>query len=73
MAALMGFDWERIPMLAHRQRFREPWGRYDTASVPLVLNGRAVRGVGALPVVHRFLPPPGWRGRIERREVAWAC
>lgn len=73
MAALMGFDWERIPMLAHRQRFREPWGRYDTASVSLVLNGRAVRGVGALPVVHRFLPPPGWRGRIERREVAWAC
>ncbi len=73
MAAVMGFDWERIPVLTHRRRFGGPWGCFEAAHAPLVLNGRAARGVGALPVVHPFLPPPGWRGRIERRDMAWAC
>ncbi len=68
MAALMGFDWERIPALAHRRRFGEPWGRFETAEVQCLLDGRAVRGIAALPVIHGFLPPPGWRGRIERTE-----
>jgi hypothetical protein len=68
MAALMGFDWERIPALARRRRFGEPWGCFETADVRCLLDNRAVRGIASLPVIHGFLPPPGWRGRIERTE-----
>ena len=33
---------------------------------PMPVIGSLVRGLGALPVLHRFLPPPGWKHHLER-------
>ena len=66
MAALMGFDPEKIPMLAHRTDFLDPaWGNFDSDSVKVELQGRMVKGIASLPVLHGFQPAPGWRDHIE--------
>lgn len=67
MAKLMGFDVRKIRLLAHYRRFPDtPFTDFDPAKFPVTLNGvRSENGLDALPIVHRFIPSPGWRGHIE--------
>ena len=68
VARLIGFDYRKIPLLAHHREFGDVhWGAFDPASVELRFDGRIVRGVDSLPVLKAFESPPGWRGHIEGR------
>jgi uncharacterized protein (DUF362 family) len=64
-ATLMGFDYRKIPLIARRERFGDSqWGRFkETCTIDL--NGECISDISAVPVLHRFVPPPGWRGYIE--------
>ncbi len=67
MAHLMGFDIRKIPCLSRHRLFeRGGWGDYDPAQVAVEFDGKVVHGLGQLPVVKDYLPPPGWKGHIER-------
>ena len=67
MATLMGYDIVKIPCLAHHREFRDSdWGQFNPADVVIGLNDGLVRGLAGLPVLHAFIPPPGWRGHIEK-------
>ena len=67
MAWMMGLDPQKIACLAKRELFNDlDWARFDAATVPLDLDGKLVRGLAALPTLHAFLPPPGWKDHIER-------
>jgi uncharacterized protein (DUF362 family) len=72
MAQIMGLSYEKIPLLHHRREFADPeWGAFDASEVEIRCNGEVYRGIENLPVLHHFLPPPGWKGEIEleQREV----
>ena len=67
MASLMGYDIRKIPSLAQHRLFeRGGWGDYDPDTVAVEYDGKILHGLGNLPVVRDYLPPPGWRGHIER-------
>jgi Domain of unknown function (DUF362) len=67
MAKLMGFDAEKIRLLANYRRFAfAPFTEFHPATVPLTINGKHfTTGIDAISPVQRFLPSPGWRGHIE--------
>lgn len=67
MAKLMGFDVQKIRLLAHYRRFPfAPFTEFEPEKFTVTLNGmRSETGLAGLPVVHRFIPSPGWRGHIE--------
>jgi uncharacterized protein (DUF362 family) len=65
MSRLMGFDWRKIPLLHHHREFGGEWGGIDPDNVEILTNGGPLRGLGQLQPVRTFLPPPGWRGRLE--------
>lgn len=68
LAQMMGFNWQKIPQLANYRRFgEEAWTGWDRDQVEVELDGIRYRGIGRLPVLHRFVPPPGWRDHIESR------
>jgi hypothetical protein len=52
-----------------KSRFKEfddsIWARFDPKTVAVMYNGSEHSGVDSLPIIHRFLPPPGWKGHIE--------
>ncbi len=64
-AQLMGFDPEKIPTLRHHNLFGDDWGNFDSDQVEFEYDHRCVTGLSGLPVLHDFLPPPGWRKHIE--------
>jgi len=73
MAQIMGFDYKRIPLLHHAREFGDAeWGACDPETVEVSLNGRIIRGVENVPVLHLFEPPPGWKLQIERAAGARA-
>jgi uncharacterized protein (DUF362 family) len=66
MAQLMGLDWRKLPMLNNYQLFNDvDWARYDPETVKINYDGKEYEGVSSLPVLHHFIPPPGWKGHIE--------
>jgi uncharacterized protein (DUF362 family) len=67
MAKLMGFDAEKIRLLANYRRFAfAPLAEFHRATVPVTINGhRFTTGLDAISPLQRFLPSPGWRGHIE--------
>ncbi len=69
MAKMMGFDSERIRLLANFRRFPfAPFTEFHPATIPVTINGhRFTTGMDAISPVQRFLPPPGWKGHIEPR------
>jgi len=73
-ARLMGFDPQSIPMLSARGSFLDPeWGHFDSARVPIEIDGDLCLGIDPIPVMHRFRPAPGWKGHIElQRETVVA-
>lgn len=67
MAKLMGFDFKKIRLLANHRRFpHEPTATFDPRAFRVTLNGQTTAtGLDAIPVLHRFIPSPGWKGHIE--------
>ncbi len=67
MAKLMGFDVRKIRLLDHYRRFPfAPCTDFSAEKFTVTCNGvRSENGLDALPIVHRFIPSPGWRGHIE--------
>jgi len=66
MARLMGFDFQKIPQLANMERFADTtWGQFDPQAIPIWLDGETYRGLSSVPILHFFLPPPGWKDHIE--------
>jgi hypothetical protein len=63
---MMGFDRTKIPSLANHRAFGDSvWGAFDPSDVSIELDGHVIRGLQNVPVIKRFVPAPGWRGRIE--------
>jgi len=66
MAQLMGFDYKKIPMLKNYAKFNdENWANFDSSTVEVYLNDSRYLGIQSLPIRHKFIAPPGWRGNIE--------
>lgn len=62
----MGFDLERVPVIAHRREYVGPaWGKFSLPELETELDGAPTR-VLDLPINFHFAPPPGWRSHIER-------
>jgi uncharacterized protein (DUF362 family) len=62
----MGFNPARLPLIARRKQFAGVhWGQFDQAELEVDVDGHRIR-VQDSPVNFAFLPPPGWRGHIER-------
>ena len=62
----MGFDPDRVPVLARRGEYAGPiWGAFDFKELEVELDGQPTR-VASSPVNLRFVPPPGWRDHLER-------
>ena len=65
-AQMMGFDWRKIPVLDNMSLFKaDSWGALRPDSVEIALDGHPYRSLDALPVLHHFIPPPGWKGHVE--------
>lgn len=72
MARMMGFDWRKIPLLANYHLFKHrPWSDFQPDCFRVLLNG-VLREDGwrAIPVIRRFVPPPGWKNHIEAEDAA---
>lgn len=66
MARLMGFDWRKIPLLSFHDRHADrEIGDFDPGAVEVVRDGERCVGIDCVPVIHEFVPAPGWRGHIE--------
>ena len=67
MAKLMGFDARKIRLLDRYRRFPfAPFTEFEAGKFSVTLNGaRSETGIETLPVLHRFIPSPGWKGHIE--------
>ena len=66
LAWFMGFDPERLPIIAERRSFLGEWGRFALDALPVSVDG-VTRMLTAFPINHGFAPPPGWAGHVERR------
>lgn len=65
-AKLMGFDYTKIPILNNHHRFGEgKWGNFIPEDQTIMFDNITFKGIHALPVLHNFIPAPGWRNHIE--------
>ncbi len=63
---LMGFDSDKIPVLAERRQYLGAgWGRFDVSELMVSMDGHPCR-LQDVDLDFRFAPPPGWLGHIER-------
>jgi hypothetical protein len=70
MAHMMGFDYTKIPLLSNYRAFPNSTDEeLNPEMVSISLDDKEVTGISSLPIVHRFAPPPGWRGHIEMEGV----
>jgi hypothetical protein len=70
MAHMMGFDYTKIPLLSNYRAFPSSTDEeLNPEMVSIRLDDKEVTGISSLPIVHRFAPPPGWRGHIEMEGV----
>jgi uncharacterized protein (DUF362 family) len=66
LAHFMGFDLEKVPVIAQRRTFAGTgWGQFDLKELEVELDGQKTR-VADSPVNFHFAPPPGWRNHVER-------
>ena len=69
MAQTMGFDYQKIPMLRNATQFADPvWGAFNLDNVEVSYDGRLFRGIHNVPALHRFIPAPGWKDKIEYKQ-----
>jgi uncharacterized protein (DUF362 family) len=70
MARLMGFDYQKIPTLRQHRLFADAeWGNFTPEELAIEQDGVILIGLDSLPVLHHFLPPPGWKSHIELGEM----
>ena len=70
MAQIMGFGYKRIPLLNNARQFGDPqWGAFDPENVSVILDGQPILGIPNVPVLHNFIPPPGWKRHIELQKI----
>jgi hypothetical protein len=66
LAWFMGFDCDKIPILARRHEYMGPdWGDFDPPELALEIDGRSTRVVDE-NINLEFQPPPGWKDHVER-------
>lgn len=67
MSKMMGFDYRKIRLLSSQAKYPDPhWALISPEKFRVERRGQThTDGVLGLPVLHRFLPPPGWRGHVE--------
>jgi hypothetical protein len=62
----MGFNPAKLPLIAQRRQFTGVnWGQFDLPDLEVELDGHRARALDS-SINFEFLPPPGWRGYIER-------
>jgi hypothetical protein len=62
----MGFDPNKIPLIAQRTGYAGPgWGDFDLNELMVELDGQRMRLLDSNINLH-FTPPPGWRDHLER-------
>ncbi len=65
LAWFMGFDPERVPLLARRGSYAGPeWGDFELSDVRVEVDAKSI--ALAEGPNFAFLAPPGWRGSVER-------
>jgi uncharacterized protein (DUF362 family) len=70
MARLMGFDYRKIVTLRQHRCFADPeWGNFTPEELMVESDGDRVESLDRLPVLRRFLAPPGWKSHIELEEM----
>lgn len=64
---LMGYDFRKIRLLKNYPLFPDPAiASIDPSRIEIAIRGsETVIGLENLEPVHHFIPPPGWRGRVE--------
>ena len=70
---LMGFDWEKIPVLANAMKVKDhPLTDVTPETIEVMSDDpqRSVRGIEQLKPLTRFKPHFGWKGHIELDEDA---
>jgi hypothetical protein len=67
ISKLMGFDYRKIPTLSNRGRFAyQPWTGCLPNRFRVEIGGdEYFNGIDSIPILKRFIPPPGWQGHIE--------
>lgn len=67
MSKLMGFDFKKVRLLSNFKRFpHTPFTAFEPMSFAVKLNGKSFStGLDAIPILHRFIPSPGWKGHCE--------
>ncbi|MCX6906056.1 MAG: DUF362 domain-containing protein [Verrucomicrobia bacterium] len=66
LAWFMGFDPNKLPIIAHRGEYAGPnWGDFDLNELAVELDGQKMKLL-ASPLNFHFAPPPGWRNHLER-------
>lgn len=67
MSKMMGFDYRKIRLLSNQSQYPDSaWAGVAPGNFRTERGGEARSdGVAGLPVLHPFLPPPGWRGHVE--------
>ena len=62
----MGFDPEKIPILSRCGEFGGPgWAAFDLPQLRVAVDEIETRLLDS-PIDFHFIPPPGWKGHIER-------
>ena len=69
IAKMMGFDWQKIPQLRNKALFPfEDWGMFDPDDFKVTIDGeKRQNGLLSIPTIKIYLPPPGWKGHVERK------
>ena len=69
-AAIMGFDWMKIPLLKNsiylRDYFKFAGDLEDISIVGFINDGEYINYTYENLPNYQFIPPPGWMGQIER-------
>ena len=66
LSRFMGFEPERIQIIANRRAFAgSDWGKFNLPDLMIALDGVETR-LTETSINFRFVPPPGWRGHVER-------
>lgn len=67
VAKMMGFDFNKIKILKKYNLFpHQEWTDFNPYEFNVQINSETrTKGIDSIPVVKKYLPPPGWKGHIE--------